>query len=246
MHKKVFLFVSIILFSLFCSSTNQYEQAIDYFYPLEKEKTYIYNFNFGTYIIKKIVRIEEIAKEKEKIVVRVSEEMNLPPGLRREFESAGTKDVPEKIKNEYEYTVQRNLIKRRQMFKGNKKFQESIYLKGPIKKGVSWKIQGMSFPQGHINIIKERKSRLESGNNLQTPNHPSKRKKIKHFKIKVKITNFKEEEIQGQNRKCIILTIPIIYQPNFKTEFKMIFCKGIGYCGLYADDEEWEKLVEIK
>jgi len=245
MHKKVFPSFLILIFFLSCSSHDQYEQAIDYFYPLEKGKAYIYNSDFGTDVIKKIIRVEEITKEKEKVLVRISETLKIPSGLRNEFESSGTVKFPETIKNEYEYIIRSNLIKRKQIVK-DKSPKEFIYLKGPIRKGISWKTQGTYFLQ--TQIIEESARNFKDENNLQTPNHTSKKEGIKYFKIKATITDIREEDILGQTRKFIEVTnyFPVLGPSNLKPELKMIFCKGIGYVSSYMDDEEWEKLVEIK
>lgn len=124
MLKKSFLVFGILLIFANCAH-NELEKAIDYFYPLEKGKTYVYVY--GEFI--RQFTIEEISMGKKgKTIVKISEKISMRgrPGI------IG--------RNFYIYEVQDNLIKQIGGF-----LSKSVILKGPIKKGTKWKVKSYEF-----------------------------------------------------------------------------------------------------
>lgn len=102
----------------------EFEKAIDYFYPLEKGRTYIYTY--GEFTIRKT--IEEISMLDGKTIVKISEKITV--GSRPDITG----------QNYYIYELQDNLIKRIGGI-----LSKSVELKGPIKKGTKWKTKSYEF-----------------------------------------------------------------------------------------------------
>lgn len=117
---KFFFFLFFLFLS--CSNSYKYEKAIDYFYPLEEGRIYIYRY--GEFVIERKIEYVDMKRSIVKVTERVSVESK--PGI--------------KGRSIYIYKVKENLIKGTGgLAKG------SIILKGPIKIGKSWKVKVYEF-----------------------------------------------------------------------------------------------------
>ncbi len=98
---KKFLLISLIIFLFSCSNNRQYEKALDYFYPLEKGKIYVYKSyinGFGEITIKR--KIEDVIPKSQDVkIVKISEKIGIK----------GKPDIFEQ--SCYTFQVKDNLIK---------------------------------------------------------------------------------------------------------------------------------------
>ena len=245
-YKKLSFLLILSALQISCLSPKNYGNVKDYFYPLEKGVMYVYTVNVGEEKTRKTVIIDEILTEKNKIIVRITESLELPDSLKSHLEALQKKEIQKQIIDKYEYTIKENTITIKKIV-NNKPGREYIYVKGPIKIGTSWKIQGRMIP-GEIKAEENEVQKERTKSDFEKYGQSTEDEKIRHFKIRMTITEIKKESILGQQRECIVISAKYpteIINVKLKTNQNLIFAKGLGYIGLYMGEEEWERLVEV-
>jgi len=150
------LLLLILLFS--CGRNSQYEKAIDYFYSLEKGKTYVYRSYHpeGFTMERKIV---DIIPKKNIKIVKIIETI-------KEEGRSGIKGH-----NYYTLEIKDNVIKGRR----GKSHKESILLKGPIKIGTKLKVKGYKIEVGRLEETKQKFGKC-----------PPENKRLENFRVEKK------------------------------------------------------------
>jgi len=249
---KSIICLCVVLLSCNCFNGGQYEKAVDYFYPLEKGKAYIYFDKIGKDNIIKIVKIMEVTVKKNSIVVKTSVTQEIPQKIKENIERKISHKILEKNESEKEYEVEKYNINEKYIF--NNKENSYIYLKGPIRKGLKWIVR---LPSIHFNYQKSEidESFIKSEALVIDPSLA--KKEIKYNKYLVTISEIKNMIVLGQERKCIVLNLSLISSKSNEISSKakekmeniirMYFCKGIGYIGSSRENNEMdESLIDIK
>lgn len=218
---KLFLLL-ILLFS--CGQNSQYEKAIDYFYPLEKGKTYVYrSYHPEGFTMER--KIADIITKKNIKIVKIIETIKDTHGI--------------KGHNYYTLEIKDNVIKGR---RGKSHKEEGILLKGPIKIGTKWKVKGYKIEVGRLEETKQKFEECPPGNKKLENFRVEKGKKTKQ-KIEVRIVGFKEMDVFGKKRRCIIVKT-YFRADSLVYPITSIWCKGIGLVEDISPDKAILRKIE--